>query len=55
MPNRLKDRLSSVSVNIMLLVRDIMSIARTLLIAQICQLRILGDSLINIPTTLRHW
>jgi hypothetical protein len=53
MPSRLKERWSSVSVSIMLLLRDIIAFARTLLIAQIRQLRILGHSLIyHVTTTL---
>jgi hypothetical protein len=47
MPSRLKERWSSVSVSIMLLLRDIIAFAHTLLIAQIRQLRILCHSLIN--------
>jgi hypothetical protein len=53
MPSRLKERWSSVSVSIMLLLRDIIAFAHTLLITQIRQLRILCHSLINhVATTL---
>jgi hypothetical protein len=53
MPNRLKDRLSSVYVSIELSRKDLSCC--TLLIAEVCELGIFGDSFVDsvMPTRLQ--